>query len=340
MKIKKINKKQLNSFIRNLIFPIIALTIILLFWIIVSAIKNNPLVLPMPGIVLKRFFILGKEYAFWKSVGATISRSLIAFLISFIFALSVAILSGLVKNFNKIISPIVAFLRAAPTVAVILIIYAFMSTDIMTIVVGFLIAFPIMYSSFYTSISEIDEKLHLQEIIKRPVGKLSGGQRRRADVARALIHNPKILILDEPTTGLDPQTRRMLWEVISELRVKRKITVLLTTHYMEEAADADYVVIMDNGKISAEGTPIELKNKYSGDFINLYNVDEEKVKILGKKYEKTSVGYKVEVEDTKTATELILKYPEIFSDYEIRKGKMDDVFLAVTGKKLIEGEKR
>ena len=97
---------------------------------------------------------------------------------------------------------------------------------------------------------------------------------------------------------------------------------------------------MDNGKISAEGTPIEHKNKYSGDFINLYNVDEEKVKILGKKYEKTSVGYKVEVEDTKTATELILKYPEIFSDYEIRKGKMDDVFLAVTGKKLIEGEKR
>lgn len=161
MKIKKINKKQLNSFIRNLIFPIIALTIILLFWVIVSAIKNNPLVLPMPGIVLKRFFILGKEYALWKSVGATILRSLIAFLISFIFALSVAILSGLVKNFNKIISPIVAFLRAAPTVAVILIIYAFMSTDIMTIVVGFLIAFPIMYSSFYTSISEIDENLKL-----------------------------------------------------------------------------------------------------------------------------------------------------------------------------------
>ena len=191
-----------------------------------------------------------------------------------------------------------------------------------------------------TRLNYLIAKLELREIINRRYNKLSGGQRRRADVARALIHNPKILILDEPTTGLDPQTRRMLWEVISELRVKRKITVLLTTHYMEEAADADYVVIMDNGKISAEGTPIELKNKYSGDFINLYNVDEEKVKILGKKYEKTSVGYKVEVEDTKTATELILKYPEIFSDYEIRKGKMDDVFLAVTGKKLIEGEKR
>ena len=187
-------------------------------------------------------------------------------------------------------------------------------------------------------LDELDRLLGLKELYKRPVGKLSGGQRRRVDIARALLHRPRILILDEPTTGLDPQTRKLLWDVVSDLRKKENMTVFLTTHYMEEAADADYVVILDSGKIAAEGTPLELKNRYTGDFITLYGVDESQVKMLGAPYEAIREAYRVSVPNTAAATELIGKYPELFSDYEITKGKMDDVFLAVTGKKLTGGE--
>lgn len=186
-------------------------------------------------------------------------------------------------------------------------------------------------------IEYLSQILEFKSFLKQPLAKLSGGQRRRIDVARALIHDPKILILDEPTTGLDPQTRRRLWQVIHALRKDENTTVFLTTHYMEEAADADYVVILDSGKISAEGTPLELKNKYTGDFITLYESDEEKVKTLGRSYEKIKNGYRISVQDTSEATSLIIENPSVFKDYEITKGKMDDVFLAVTGKKL-EGE--
>ena len=169
------------------------------------------------------------------------------------------------------------------------------------------------------------------------IEKLSGGEKRRIDIARALFHQPKILILDEPTTGLDPQTRRIVWNVIEKLRKETNITVFLTTHYMEETADADYVVILDNGKISAHGTPLQLKNEYSGDFVTLYNISEEDVEKLNIPYEKLPGAFRLEVKDTKAATDLILKYHHLFNDYEITKGKMDDVFLAVTGKKLTGG---
>ena len=112
------------------------------------------------------------------------------------------------------------------------------------------------------------------------------------------------------------------------------MTVFLTTHYMEEAADADYVVILDAGQIAAEGTPLELKNEFTGDYITLYGAEESEVQKLGKPYEKTADGYRVEVENTQEATSFILQYPELFEDYEIVKGKMDDVFLAATGKSL------
>lgn len=192
--------------------------------------------------------------------------------------------------------------------------------------------------SFKKRLDELSKLLDFKNILNRPLGKLSGGQRRRIDIARALIHKPQILVLDEPTTGLDPQTRKLLWNVISDLRKNEKMTVFLTTHYMEEAADADYVVILDNGKISAEGSPLELKNKYTGDFITIYNISEDKIKALGIEYESVSNGFKISVPDTKAATELIIKNPQIFSDYEIVKGKMDDVFLAVTGKDLNGGD--
>lgn len=193
---------------------------------------------------------------------------------------------------------------------------------------------------FKERLSELTDLLDFKELLKRPVGKLSGGQRRRIDIARALFHRPKILILDEPTTGLDPQTRKTLWNVISSLRKNENMTVFLTTHYMEEAAEADYVVIIDSGKISAEGTPLELKNTYTGDYITLYGANEDTVKELGTQYEKIKDAYRLFVPNTKSATELIVKHPQIFNDYEITKGKMDDVFLAVTGKTLTGGQEK
>ena len=194
--------------------------------------------------------------------------------------------------------------------------------------------------AFEKRLEELTELLDFAGLLKRPLGKLSGGQRRRIDIARALLHEPEILILDEPTTGLDPQTRTNLWQVIGRLRREQGMTVFLTTHYMEEAADADYVVIIDHGRIAAEGTPLTLKNTYTGDFITLYGITEEQVKTLGASYESIRDAYRVFVKDTAAATELILRYPEIFRDYEITKGKMDDVFLAVTGKKLTGGEEK
>lgn len=191
---------------------------------------------------------------------------------------------------------------------------------------------------FRNRLGDLAEMLDFKELLKRPVGKLSGGQRRRIDIARALIHGPEILILDEPTTGLDPQTRRILWNVIEDLRRNKNMTVFLTTHYMEEAAGADYVVIIDDGQISAEGTPLELKNTYMGDYITIYGDDEEGIRELGMKYERIKNGFRLFVPDTSAATGLIVGHPQLFKDYEITKGKMDDVFLAVTGKTLAGGE--
>lgn len=193
-------------------------------------------------------------------------------------------------------------------------------------------------AEFRQRLEELAKLLSFQNLLKRPVGKLSGGQRRRIDIARALLHCPKILILDEPTTGLDPQTRSSLWQVIAELRRKENMTVFLTTHYMEEAADADFVVILDHGRIAAEGTPLTLKNTYTGDYITVYGQEEARIKKLEAPYSPIRDAYRVSVPNTAAARELILKYPDLFQDFEITKGKMDDVFLAVTGKTLTEGE--
>lgn len=194
---------------------------------------------------------------------------------------------------------------------------------------------------FKMRLNELSQLLEFKDIINRPFGKLSGGQKRRIDIARALINHPSILILDEPTTGLDPQTRKLVWNVINTLREKEGITVFLTTHYMEETVDADYVVILDSGVIVGEGSPVELKNKYTGDFITFYNVTDDVKDLLtslGKTFENVPSGIRVSVKNTEEATNLIIEHPEIFKDYEIIKGKMDDVFLNITGKKLTEGD--
>lgn len=187
-------------------------------------------------------------------------------------------------------------------------------------------------------IAELAELLDFADLMNRKVGKISGGQRRRIDVARALINKPELLILDEPTTGLDPQTRKTLWAVVEDLRKATGMTVFLTTHYMEEAVDSDYVVILDAGNISAHGTPVELKNKYAGDYITIYGTDEKKVANFAAKnslkFEKVVDGFRLEVKDTACARDLIVANPDLFGDFEVNKGKMDDVFLSVTGKKI------
>ena len=192
--------------------------------------------------------------------------------------------------------------------------------------------------AFKKRLDEMTQLLDLEGLLKKQVGKMSGGQRRRIDVARALFHNPKILILDEPTTGLDPQSRIMVWKVIDKLRKDGSLTVFLTTHYMEEAAESDYVVILESGKIAAQGTPNDLKTKYTGDFIKLYRCDENALLSRNILFTKESGYLKIAVKDTRAAKEMIMENSDIFCDFEVVKGKMDDVFLAATGKSIREAQ--
>lgn len=192
-----------------------------------------------------------------------------------------------------------------------------------------------LYGIFGNIFSErlkiVTKLLELSDIINRPVEKLSGGQRRRADIARAIIHDPEILILDEPTTGLDPATRKLVWQSIDEMRKKSGLTVFLTTHYMEEAATADHITIIDRGKIIASGTPLELKNKFTNDTLFLYNVELKDVKKTGLKYKKISEGYALELPSLSLVTKMVVDFPELFTDFEVIKGQMDDVFINATG---------
>ena len=192
-------------------------------------------------------------------------------------------------------------------------------------------------------IKELNALLDFGEFIDRPLAKLSGGQKRKIDSARALLNRPKILILDEPTTGLDPQTRKTVWSVVEKLQREEKMTVFLTTHYMEEAAKADYVVILDHGKVAAEGTPRQLKNAYTGDFIVVYGAKRETFEAAfgdtnADKIREIPDGLKIAVKDTAEAAKMIAAHPELFQDFEVQKGNMDDVFLAVTGKTLKDNE--
>ncbi len=194
-----------------------------------------------------------------------------------------------------------------------------------------------------TRLEELVSMLGLKDFLNRPVGKLSGGQRRRVDIARAMVHNPKLLILDEPTTGLDPQTRLSVWALINNLREKTGMTVFLTTHYMEEAEKATYVVIMDKGRIIASGTPTELKNEYSSDYIHLFSKENDDIDSLLKeeniKYSYNHDGkyYKIHVKDSSEVVSFVSKHSDIMKDFEVIKGNMDDVFLNATGvSKLME----
>ena len=189
---------------------------------------------------------------------------------------------------------------------------------------------------------QVDERLvpfmrsfELSEIWNRKYETLSGGQRRRVDIVRALLNDPKILFLDEPTTGLDPKSRKIVWDHINYLRREKNRTIFLTTHYMEETRDADQVVILDQGKIIAKGTPAELKSKYAHTRLIWYTdrSGEREEVINGYEFTYDSDHYNVMFQGN--ITDFLYQNKSRITDYEIVKGSMDDVFLNLTGKELV-----
>ena len=194
------------------------------------------------------------------------------------------------------------------------------------------------------NVERIVELLSLQPILKRPVGNLSGGQQRRVDIARAMVHDPRLLMLDEPSTGLDPKARLAVWSLIDGIRAETGMTVFLTTHYLEEAEKAGYVVIMDKGQIIAEGTPNELKNRYSYDSLLSYCKRDETFEkgLLAEGYRFSYDGekraYRIVIENSEAAKRLMQRFDGYTTDIEIIKGTMDDVFLNVTGRDIVTGE--
>lgn len=188
------------------------------------------------------------------------------------------------------------------------------------------------------AIYEAVSAAELHEFIDRPYGKLSGGQRRRADIARALINTPKILFLDEPTTGLDPQTRKSIWNTIRQLQTKTGMTVFLTTHYMEEAAESDYVIVIDHGEIAAKGTPSELKTLYATDALRLSVADEtalrQAMRELSLEFSVAAGEFIVKLPNTLAAIPIINRCQSCISSFQVLQGTMDDVFIGITGKEL------
>lgn len=185
------------------------------------------------------------------------------------------------------------------------------------------------------AIKRVCDITDLHSFIKRPYGKLSGGEKRRADIARALIHNPSILILDEPTTGLDSQSRKYIWETIIQLQQETKMTVFLTTHYIEEAAGSDYVIVMKKGRIIAKGTPEQLKNTYSSHMLIFSTNDEDEIK---KKLVEENFTFEIikslvhiPLENTTDAIPILSAFSDVITSFEVKKSSLDDVFITING---------
>ncbi len=186
-------------------------------------------------------------------------------------------------------------------------------------------------------LDEINEILEIASFLNQRYGELSGGQRRKADIVRALINKPEILILDEPTTGLDPQSRKDIWKLIEKLRENNELTIFLTTHYMEEVLDASKVVVIDHGKIVAIGSSEELRMKYSSDRIKIIpSKNLEKVLKQDKvKYYIVNNTINILLDNCFKGIDFVEKYRKDILEFEILRGDMDDVFLNITGRKLV-----
>lgn len=193
---------------------------------------------------------------------------------------------------------------------------------------------------FKNRLNYISQTLDIKDILNRKYGELSGGQKRRVDIARALINEPKILFLDEPTTGLDPQTRKKIWEFLETLQTRNKVTIFLTTHYMEEASNADKIAIIDKGKIIEYNTPMKLKEKYASNIVRIIPKNEtEIIKYLNKyKYEyiKRIDNVEVKIKSSLDALDLLNSIKSNLDSFEVIEGNMDQVFITLTGKDIKE----
>lgn len=179
--------------------------------------------------------------------------------------------------------------------------------------------------------------LDLQDVYNRRFAKLSGGQKRRCEIARALVNAPEIMFLDEPTTGLDPATRKKVWECLEKLRKEENMTVFLTTHYMEEAAKASHIAIMDAGHLKEYGTPFSLKETYAKDKLKLYSHSpalEGRLEEMGVSYEKKEDYFVISIPESLASLPILSGVEGMIDGFEVVQGSMDDVFLNVTGKKL------
>ena len=190
-------------------------------------------------------------------------------------------------------------------------------------------------------ITELSALIGLDEFVDRPYGTYSGGQRRRVDIARALLHSPSILFLDEPTAGLDPASRALVWSTIRELRDRHGLTVFLTTHYMEETEEADRVCIIERGRIIADGTPAQLRAQHSSSVLSITTDDRPALLALaaeegaGVRDEDDGGVVRLVAGDASAALRILNRHGGHVQDFEFRHGTMDDVFLALTGR---EGE--
>ena len=189
--------------------------------------------------------------------------------------------------------------------------------------------------SLRSSVERCMQSSGCAEFADQRYGELSGGQRRRADIARAMVHSPKLLVLDEPTTGLDPMSRKAIWDLIHGLSVNDGITVMLTTHYMEVAADADDIVIIDKGEIVAQGTPEQLRDSHCHDVLSFVASDTAKAKgildSMGSGYTEDGDTFTVRLERTAESVPIITALGDCIVSLEVRSGTLDEAFIEITG---------
>lgn len=177
----------------------------------------------------------------------------------------------------------------------------------------------------------------ISDLQSRPYGQLSGGQKRRCDIARALLHGPKILFLDEPATGLDPEMRSALWNTIEHIQASTQMTIFLTTHYMDEAARASHIIMMKNGKIAVSGTPALLKKRFSRDLLLLYTDSPASLKsrlaFAGISYRQFDGRLQIPLAETGDALPVLTLCRGLYTGFEVHSGNLDDAYLSV-----MEGE--
>lgn len=192
------------------------------------------------------------------------------------------------------------------------------------------------------NLKKVTELLSLEDVLRRRYGKLSGGQKRRCEIAAALMHTPKILFLDEPTTGLDPATRQSVWDAVARLQNEDNVTVFLTTHYMEEAAMANHIVLLNSGKIVDCDTPFALKERYARDMLRLQPLNMGAINEISQKLQHLRLPYSekegrilVPLSATMEALPVLSQVKELIDGFEVVQGTMDDVFLNACGKELV-----